>query len=275
MRKRASTLLAFAVCVVAVCLTIAGCGGTKANPEEKYLGYWELVSGTAAGERLSEDDVAQLKDWGVNFLVLLDTDGRAVTDLFGQVEDTTWDAGKATIALGDETGHLEVDGDTLTLSQGDDSLAFRRTEDRGNTIQADRDRMATEGEGEALESGGEQGATAVPLDPAVTVADDDLVTITVTERAQDEWGSVGYTVELRNNSDRKLWVCVNSENTAVNGTMATTWFSSTLLAGTNATEFMQLIEVASIDGLVDVQTQFDVIDDETFETLRTYPVTIP
>lgn len=122
MGKKTSGLLAFVACAAALCLALVGCASApKANPEEKFLGYWELVSGTAAGEELSEDDVSQLKDWGVNFIVHLDKDGRAEMDLFGQVDDTTWDAEKATIKVDDEVADLKVDGDELVLSQGEDT----------------------------------------------------------------------------------------------------------------------------------------------------------
>lgn len=42
-------------------------------------------------------------------------------DLFGQVDDTTWDAEKATIKVDDEVADLKVDGDELVLSQGEDT----------------------------------------------------------------------------------------------------------------------------------------------------------
>ena len=43
---------------------------------------------------------------------------------------------------------------------------------------------------------------SIEISPAVTVADDDLCTITITEKFKDDWGDIGFVVNITNKSDK-------------------------------------------------------------------------
>lgn len=122
------------------------------------------------------------------------------------------------------------------------------------------------GHEEAEEEEAEGKGTRKPITPAVTVADDDLCTITVTEKFEDEWGTIGLTVEITNKSDKDLTFYSPSGKTNVDGTMKEPWFSCHLMPGTNATEefTFSTSDLDSIDDLVNITIGIDAYETETY-----------
>ena len=116
--KKYLSLVCCAICAIATCLALVACGGGTAAKGAKMVGYWELVSGKADGTELTEDDIQMMNDWGMKVVLYLGEDGKATLDLFGEVQDSTWDIEKCTLGYDGETGTLELADDKLTFAAG-------------------------------------------------------------------------------------------------------------------------------------------------------------
>ena len=243
------------------------------------VGYWELVSGKADGTELTEDDIQMMNDWGMKVVLYLGEDGKATLDLFGEVQDSTWDIEKCTLGYDGETGTLELADDKLTFAAEETSLVFKKGDDSlADQIKTDRESekitdMGDPDDGDDGTTSSTEAAT-VPIDPPVTIADDEIVTVVATDRAADEWGQVGIMLTLTNNSDRKIGMSIPNDSCAVNGVMNDNWFYTAVLPGTSATKLCAFEGIDSIDELVNIQCQLDVYDDETYEDIASYPINI-
>ena len=82
--------LALMACILALAFALVGCGGSKADPEEAFLGSWKLSGGEIYGEELDDETIETMEEWGLNCILILDEDGEGQLDLFGDVEDITW-----------------------------------------------------------------------------------------------------------------------------------------------------------------------------------------
>lgn len=82
--------LALMACILALAFALVGCGGSKADPEEAFLGSWKLSGGEIYGEKLDDETIKTMEEWGLNCILILDEDGEGQLDLFGDVEDVTW-----------------------------------------------------------------------------------------------------------------------------------------------------------------------------------------
>ncbi|MEE0278458.1 MAG: hypothetical protein UD455_00360, partial [Collinsella bouchesdurhonensis] len=229
--------LALMACILALALALVGCGGSKADPEEAFLGSWKLSGGEIYGEELDDETIKTMEEWGLNCILILDEDGEGQLDLFGDVEDITWKVksdGTAKISAEGVDFKATLKDDTLTLKNGDDNISFTKSKkDLSDTVKKDCDMAKANEEAEEEEAEGK--GTRKAITPAVTVTDDDLCTITVTEKFEDEWGTIGLTVEITNKSDKDLTFYSPSGKTNVDGTMKEPWFSCDLMPGTNAT----------------------------------------
>ena len=182
--------LALMACILALAFALVGCGGSKADPEEAFLGSWKLSGGEIYGEELDDETIKTMEEWGLNCILILDEDGEGQLDLFGDVEDITWKVksdGTAKISAEDVDFKATLKDDTLTLKDGDDNISFTKSKkDLSDTVKKDRDMAKANEEAEEEEAEGK--GTRKAITPAVTVTDDDLCTITVTEKFEDEWG---------------------------------------------------------------------------------------
>lgn len=271
--------LALMACILALAFALVGCGGSKADPEEAFLGSWKLSGGEIYGEELDDETIETMEEWGLNCILILDEDGEGQLDLFGEVEDVTWKVksdGTAKISAEDVDFKATLKDDTLTLKDGDDKISFTKSKkDLSDTVKKDRD-MAKANE-EAEEEEAEDKGTRKAITPAITVADDDLCTITVTEKFEDRWGIVGLKVEITNKTDKDLTFHSVSGKTSVNNTMKTGWFSCRMMGGTNATEKFTFStgDLNSIDELVNINFTIGVYEDDTYEDIASYSATIP
>ena len=82
--------LALMACILALAFALVGCGGSKADPEEAFLGSWKLSGGEIYGEELDDETIKTMEEWGLNCILILDEDGEGQLDLLGDVEDITW-----------------------------------------------------------------------------------------------------------------------------------------------------------------------------------------
>ena len=271
--------LALMACILALAFALVGCNGSKADPEEAFLGSWKLSGGEIYGEELDDETIETMEEWGLNCILILDEDGEGQLDLFGDVEDITWKVksdGTAKISAEDVDFKATLKGDTLTLKDGDDNISFTKSKkDLSDTVKKDRDMAKANEEAEEEETEGK--GTRKAITPTVTVTDDDLCTITVTEKFEDEWGTIGLTVEITNKSDKDLTFYSPSGKTNVDGTMKEPWFSCHLMPGTNATEEFTFStgDLDSIDDLVNITIGIDAYETDTYEDVASYSALIP
>lgn len=269
--------LAFLTCVLALAFALTGCSGGK-DYKANFVGSWKLTGGTADGTEMTEDDIKMLEDWGANCILVLDEDGTGSLDLFSEVSDVKWeakDAATASITVDKETGDAKLEDGKLIFEDGDDKLIFTKSDkDLSGTVKKDRE--GAEKEKEVEEAVEEDNVESVEISPAVTVADDDLCTITITEKYKDDWGDVGFVVNITNKSDKDLTFYAPSGKTNVNGTMKSPWFSVHLMPGTNATDEFSFTsdEVDSIDSLVNTTIGIDAYMTDSYEDVASYSATI-
>ena len=236
----------FVTFILVLAFALVGCGGSKADPEEAFLGSWKLSGGEIYGEELDDETIKTMEEWGLNCILILDEDGEGQLDLFGDVEDITWKVksdGTAKISAEGVDFKATLKDDTITLKDGDDNISFTKSKkDLSDTVKKDREAAEDDTSGTSSGTGSTTSGTSdsrdinEPILPAVTVADDDLCTITVTEKFEDRWGIIGLKVEITNKTDKDLTFHSVSGKTSVNNTMKTGWFSCRMMGGTNATE---------------------------------------
>lgn len=272
------SVLAFLTCVLALAFALTGCSGGGKDPKANFVGSWELSGGTMEGEELTDEYMDMFEEWGISCILVLDEDGTGSLDLFSEVSDLKWEAKDATtasITVDKETTDVKLEDGKLVLEDGEDKLIFSKSDkDLSGTVKKDREAAEKEEKvEEAVEDGDVQ---SVEISPAVTVADDDLCTITVTEKFKDEWGDIGFVVNITNKSDKDLTFYAPSGKTNVNGTMKEPWFSAHLMPGTNATEEFTFSsgELDSLDDLVNTTIGIDAYLTDSYEDVASYSATI-
>ena len=163
----------------------------------------------------------------------------------------------------------------LILEEDDGNLVFTKSDkDLSGTVKKDSE--AAEKEEEIDEAVEDDDVQKIEISPAVTVADDDLCTITITEKFKDEWGDIGFVVNITNKSDKDLTFYAPSGKTNVNGTMKEPWFSAHLMPGTNATEEFTFSNgtLDSLDDLVNTTIGIDAYLTDSYEDVASYSATI-
>ncbi len=276
MKKRFTALIASAacaLCAVAMCLAIAGCGGSApaAEPAGKGMtGYWELTSGKADGEELTAEDVEFMASIDVRFILYLAEDGTATVDTFGTVEDLTWDYEKATLAYAGVTGTFKLSGDTLTYGDGDSNeLVFKKGDDSvAEKVEQDRKSMEEGAAGTAVET------QRVAIDPPIAIADDEVANITAVARVVDENGMGGIELAIVNKSGERFATHTLTDGT-VNGITYETYDYADVNAGETVNEVVAFDGITTIDELKDVNFTLTVYEVKYFNDLGVYEVNIP
>ena len=147
-----------------------------------------------------------LEDWGVHCVLILDEDGTGALDLFLEVVDLKWEAKDATtvtITAEDESHDMKLKDGKLILEEDDGNLVFTKSDkDLSGTVKKDRE--AAEKEEEIDEAVEDDDVQKIEISPAVTVADDDLCTITITEKFKYESGEIGFVVNINNKRDKSV-----------------------------------------------------------------------
>lgn len=254
------SVLAFLTCVLALAFALTGCSSGGKDPKANFVGSWQYSGGTLDGEELTDED------------------GTGTLDLFLEVVDLKWeakDATTATVTAEDESHDLKLKDDKLVLEVDGDKFIFTKSDkDLSGTVKKDRE--AAEREDEIDEAVEDDDVQSVEISPAVTVADDDLCTITITEKFKDDWGDIGFVVNITNKSDKDLTFYAPSGKTNVNGTMKEPWFSAHLMPGTNATEEFTFSngELDSLDDLVNTTIGIDAYLTDSYEDVASYSATI-
>ena len=251
----------FVTFILVLAFALVGCGGSKADPEEPFLGSWKISGGELEGEEFDEETLNAMEDWGINCILIFEEDGEGQIDLYNHVADITW-----------------------KVKEGEDTIVFTKSKkDLSDTVKKYREAASGDTSDTSNGAGGTTSGTSdskdinEPILPAVTVADDDLCTITVTEKFEDRWGLIGLKVEITNKTNKDLTFHSVSGKTSVNNTMKTGWFSCRMMGGTNATEKFTFStgDLNSIDELVNVNFTIGVYEDDTYEDIASYSATIP
>ncbi|MDO4848349.1 MAG: hypothetical protein Q4B45_01060 [Coriobacteriia bacterium] len=276
MKKKLTALItsaACALCAVAMCLVIAGCGGSTSAAEpvgKDMLGYWELTSGKADGEELTAEEVEFMASIDVKFLLYLAEDGTATVDTFGTVEDLTWDYDKATLAYAGVTGTFKLSGGTLIYGDGgSNELVFKKGDDSAaEKIEQDRKSMEEGAAGTAVET------QRVAIDPPIVIADDEVANITAVARVVDENGMGGIELAIVNKSGERFATHTLTDGT-VNGRTYETYDYADVNAGETANEVVAFDGITTIDELKDVNFTLTVYEVKYFNDLGVYEVSIP
>ena len=192
MKKKINILFATALCALATCASLVGCSSGSGGASASMVGYWELTGGASGGEEITENMVKAMADEDLRCILHLGEDGKATLDLFGDVEDGTWDADKSTAKFGDDKVTLKLSGDSLTASgEDDESLAFKKGKDSlAKKVKEDRKAMKEADAGTDVET------ERVAIDPPVVIADDEVANITAVARVVDENGMGGIELTI-------------------------------------------------------------------------------
>lgn len=267
-------IIACILCTLIMCGMLTACGtGGSASKGAKMVGYWEATEVTADGETLTEDDIKTLKEMDLLCILYLSEDGKATLDLFGEIEETTWDIENATITVDTINANLELKDDTLTFSDENNKVVFKKGDDSlAEKIKADRKSMAEADE--VVSEGGENEVTSVEIDPQVTIADDETTTITATARVVDENGMAGIMFSITNNTDQAIGMHMVDDST-VNGGTYENYFYASVQPGETVNEICAYDGLTSVDELTDIHAQLSVYETQYFEELAVYDVEIP
>jgi len=118
-----------------LCVALGGCGcsnsGAITEEPAGFAGYWRLTSAVTDGEELTADDLAEMGEYGSYVLLALNEDGTATMSVLGEEVEGTWtteDDVEGTLSF-DEDVALSVDDNTLTLTDGDDTMTFARIDE--------------------------------------------------------------------------------------------------------------------------------------------------
>ena len=265
MKKRLTILFALALCALSA---LVGCSSGSGGAS--MVGYWELTGGESGGEKLTENMVKAMADEDLHCILHLSDDGKAVLDLFGDVEDGTWNADKSTAKFGDDKMTLKLDGEKLTVAgEDDDKLVFKKGDDSlAKKVKKDR-KAKKEGE-----SGTEVETQRVAIDPPVTIVDDEVANITAVARVVDENGMGGVELAITNKSGERF-ASHTLDDASVNGGTYEIYYYADVNAGETVNEVVAFDGVTTIDELKDINFTLTIYDTMTFNDLGVYDVNVP
>lgn len=275
--KRLLSITALAL-VIALSLAFTGCSGAQKDASAYFQGSWKMTNVAGA----TEDDIAAMEAFGMNVVLDLNEDKTAVLDVMGEEISGTWEAKSSTeltltIEGSSVTGKLN--GEELTIAVDGEEMTFQKVSAE-EAAKIKEDAASMEGilsdEGDDATSA-DSGVTYDASFTPVTVVDDDMWTIDVVAKKSDEWGDTGYVVDVNNKSDKSICVTVPSDVCSVNGKMVEFWGSEVVLPGKlaeGAFFYADSDDVASVSEMTNVEMVIEVWDNDTYETLASYDVTL-
>ena len=141
MRKR--VMVAVLCCAFALAAVLAGCGGgasSAAAAKEAWVGTWDLEEMDDNGEVTSAENIAALKELGLDLYLELDADGTSSLVMFGESMASKWEAKSATeavLSLDGQNITMTMDGGKVRLTQDGSTLTFTQGEKRPSSASAD------------------------------------------------------------------------------------------------------------------------------------------
>lgn len=268
MKKIFTRISVLAMCALALCFALTACTG-GGNNGAKMAGYWELESGKSSTEEITAEDVAFMKSIGVQFVLQLAEDGTGVIDIFGDVENITWDKNKATLSYDGATCNLKLDGDALVVSDNSmGDLKFKKGDDTlKQKIEDDRKAME-EGSDTTVKTASEA------INPPVTVTDDEILTITAIERVVDENGMAGIKFAFTNHKSEGTVNFHTVDDATISGKTYECYFYATVAPGETVEEVCAFDGLTKLEELKDIHLQFSAYDSMTFNDIATCNVDI-
>lgn len=156
---------------------------------ERYVGSWELNSGTFDEGEVSEEDYQEMVDTlDMHTTLDLDSEGNLLVDAFGSQQTGTWmmdDETTLILTLDGEDAEAVLEDDLLTLTYEGESLSFEKVSD---TPDMDRDPSENAGRGAEVLGLGED------VDDPEDVEDPDDVA-TPEQDVEGEYGDLSELVE--------------------------------------------------------------------------------
>ena len=110
------------------------------------------------------------------------------------------------------------------------------------------------------------------LEDEVVLVDDELARIVVTEKFNDEILGPSYKVSVENKTDKKI--IVQTRDVSIDGVMEEPIFSVEVTAGKKANDNMTFMNIESLEALKNLEGKLLIMDDESYDELRSYDMTI-
>lgn len=250
---------------LALCLTLAGCGAgaPEADPRESFVGTWEVDSAASGGDEYSSEEIDDaLEMLGASIYLELDDNGDATFEAYGQELAGTWELDgddAITITINNEDAEATLDGDELTLVQGEVSMTF---------VQIDPDdkvEYAAPAETEDFEE------YADPSMGAGVIVDDEYFTVEVVEGYSDFEGDPGFNLRVTNNSHQMLSLSYATGTWRVNGVAEDPVLWIDVEPGATVEQFVwwHREDVGPLEDFESASGDLDVTD-SGYEILRTY-----
>ena len=264
MKKKLAALLA-AACAFALCFALAGCGGS--DPSKNFVGTWVLSGGEMDGEPINDETLSLMKSFGMDVYLTFDEDGSVSFVLFGEKMSGNWkakNASTATLTFDGDSGDVKLADDKLTLESDGDKLVFEKGE-----VPAKSSGSTSAGTANSTNTSTASDASA-GKDLNVSIADDDVCTITVLSSGTDFSDDPGYNVIVANKTDRTIYVYAEYDSFSVNGKMMDPGSGAKVKPGKNGDFFMYFSELDSVEDLVDVEGTLVVVDEDSWNELARY-----
>ena len=156
-------VLALLSCMFALCLALAGCGGSAGNNETTgkaaFTGTWDLIEMSQDGETTGKDDLESLKSRGYEVFLNLNEDGSAALVLFGEATEGTWTASSATsgsLSLEGQQINMTIEDSKLKVEQEKTTLVFEKGE--AKEVPSQSESVSSSAEEESSSSEASEGA---------------------------------------------------------------------------------------------------------------------
>ena len=218
-RHQSGRFLGLACAVVATCVVVllSGCADLSlpnmVGIVERYVGSWELNSGTFDEGEVSEEDYQEMVDTlDMHTTLDLDSEGNLLVDAFGSQQTGTWmmdDETTLVLTLDGEDAEAVLEDDLLTLGLGEDVDDPEDVEDPDDVATPEQDVEGEYGDLSELVEGlfsdvmfdwseayVQSVTETAPLD--VAICDDDVACIRVVGLGEDSEGDTGYLLEIEN-----------------------------------------------------------------------------
>jgi len=270
-KKRKKGLIAALACTLAFCLALIGCGG-GGDIAKNFIGTWNAIEMESEGEVL---DAKDFEDFGLSITLVLAEDKTFSLDLMGDIESGTWaakDASTCTLTSEGMSFDLKLANNKLSMEIDSEKIVFEKSSDSTTkTAAAPKGSTDNDDTGTVDVDDGPAAAGAETL--GITIADDDICTIVVLDKAIDFFDDPGYNLKITNNSDKTIYVSPEYSTFSVGNKMIDPSFGETILPGKYVETFMYFDsdEIGGgIEKLVDVDGVISVDDDKEWDELAKY-----
>ncbi len=256
------------ICGFVLCFALASCKGEfNAEAKANFLGTWEAESIESEDPTIatSAEDFAAMKALGITITLALADDDTYTLDLAGDLITGTWNASSETSCT------LELEGAPTEAMLEESKLKLIQTDGSSMTFVKTSDDTASSSSTSAEESSNNE-AESIPVNKVI--ADDEICTIEVIDASVDFAGDPGYNLKITNHTDKAIYVDSEYSSFSVDGKMSNLLIMETVKAGSylEVFAFFDGDEIGSDPAaLVNVDGVIEVLDDDTWELIASYP----